>query len=268
MNRCACPPSSWPRPRTQAARLLGAIEPRFAEAAGANRIRSGGAGRHGYRLADISEPKLRARGGFGFLVPRGEGLRSLGTVFNSFLFPGRAPEQMASFTTFLGGATDTAIRACSDLEIAGIAHTEVARVLGIGAAPVVQHVARWDRALPQYNLGHGEIVRSLAELCGATPGLFLAGNYLAGPSMGACVEQANDVASRVAKFIRGKERADPSLAFGMTPLPGQRYRLRWARRALRRARAWSYRRRSSAVSQATGGTTFGRRTSSSATNVR
>jgi oxygen-dependent protoporphyrinogen oxidase len=123
-------------------------------------------------------------------------------VFSSFLFPGRAPEKTASFTTFLGGATDPAIRGCSEDEIAATAHAELSRVLGIRGTPVVQHVARWDRALPQYNIGHGGIVRSLAELCAGLPGLFLTGNYLAGPSLGACVKQANKIAEEVFSFIR------------------------------------------------------------------
>jgi oxygen-dependent protoporphyrinogen oxidase len=192
-------------PTEQAARLLSAIDPRFAETLGRIEYAPIAQIGTGYRLADISETKLHTRGGFGFLVPRSEGLRSLGTVFNSFLFSGRAPEapeKMASFTTFLGGATDTAIRTCTDNEIASTAHAEVSRVLGIRPAPVAQHVARWDRALPQFNLGHGEIVQTLADLCAATPGLFLAGNYLAGPSIGACVEQANAVAEAVGRYCR------------------------------------------------------------------
>jgi oxygen-dependent protoporphyrinogen oxidase len=119
---------------------------------------------------------------------------------------------MASFTTFLGGATDPAIRNCRDDEVAATAHAELARVLGIREAPVVQHVARWDRALPQYNLGHGGIVQSLTELCAETPGLFLTGNYLAGPSLGACVEQAETIAEQVAEFCGRRGKADPSSA--------------------------------------------------------
>ena len=56
----------------------------------------------GYRRDQIQQ----ASNGFGFLVPRSEGLRVLGTVWNSSLFPGRAPEGMACFTSFAGGATD------------------------------------------------------------------------------------------------------------------------------------------------------------------
>jgi oxygen-dependent protoporphyrinogen oxidase len=192
-------------PTEQAARLLGPIEPRFADALGRIEYAAVAQAGAGYRLKDIASSRVRGRGGFGFLVPRGEGLRSLGTVWSSFLFPGRAPESpqpMASFTTFLGGATDPAIRVCGEKEIAAIAHAELSRVLGIGGAPVVQHVARWDRALPQYNIGHGEIVRTLGELCAGVPGLFLTGNYLAGPSLGACVEQASKVAEEVGSYCK------------------------------------------------------------------
>jgi len=196
-------------PTEQAARLLAPIEPGFSGAFGridyAPVVQVGA----GYRLRDVSETRVRERGGFGFLVPRGEGLRSLGIVFNSFLFPGRAPEspeRMASFTTFLGGATDPAIRGCSDDEIAATAHAEMSRVLGLRGEPLARHIARLDRALPQYNLGHGATVEALGALCSGIPGLFLTGNYLAGPSLGACVEQANKVAEEIARFCSLEER--------------------------------------------------------------
>ena len=200
----------------QAARLLSGIEPRFADVLGRVEYAPVAQASAGYRLADIAEPKLHHNGGFGFLIPRSEGLRSLGTVWNSFLFSGRAPdspEKMASFTSFLGGATDPEIRNCPEKEIAATAHAEISRVLSIRGAPVVQHVSRWERALPQYNLGHAGIVRALRELCVGNPGLFLTGNYLAGPSMGACVEQANKIAEEVVKFCRGHGQASPSSPF-------------------------------------------------------
>ena len=128
--------------------------------------------------------------GFGFLVPRSEGLRVLGTVFSSSLFAGRAPEGMVCFTSFAGGATDPKMCELSDETIVEIVGSEVARVFGIAGSPVATHVLRYARALPQYNLGHTEIVKSLEAQIAAIPGLFLAGNYLSGPSIGACVEQA------------------------------------------------------------------------------
>jgi protoporphyrinogen/coproporphyrinogen III oxidase len=128
--------------------------------------------------------------GFGFLVPRPEGLRVLGTVFGSSLFAGRAPEGMVCFTSFAGGATDPKMCELSDEKIVDIVGSEVARVLGITGSPVAAHVHRYARALPQYNLGHIEVVKALEAQTAGIPGLFLAGNYLSGPSIGACVEQA------------------------------------------------------------------------------
>ena len=145
--------------------------------------------------------------GFGVLIPRTEGLRLLGIVFTSFLFAGRAPQQpekMVSFTSFLGGATDPAICNRPEDTLAEIARTELSQVLGIAGPPVAEHVSRWERALPQYNLGHNRLVAGLKTLCAETPGVFLAGNYLTGPSLGGCIEQANTTANDVAEFLASR----------------------------------------------------------------
>src|SRR5579863_6516068 len=151
----------------------------------------------GYRREQLQRPA----DGFGFLVPRTEGLRVLGTVFNSALFPGRAPEEMVCFTSFAGGATDPKLCDLTDDEITESICTQVARVLGIAGKPVVTNLHRYARALPQYNLGHTQIIKSLDALTAATPGLFLAGNYLSGPSIGACVEQADRTAEAAREYL-------------------------------------------------------------------
>jgi oxygen-dependent protoporphyrinogen oxidase len=139
--------------------------------------------------------------GFGFLVPRTEGLHVLGTVFNSSLFAGRAPEGMVSLTSFVGGATDPKICELSDQEITQTVGGEVAGVLGVTGSPVSTNLRKYARALPQYNLGHTQTIKSIEALTNATPGLFLAGNYLSGPSIGACVEQANQTAQQVRVYL-------------------------------------------------------------------
>ena len=194
-------------PAQQAGGLLRAIAPQFLDLLTQIEYAPVAQVAAGYRLAQISRFARNPARGFGFLVPRTEGLLLLGTVWESFLFPGRVPDKrgkMASFTSFVGGATDPDIVAHPAEEIAAIVHEELARVLGITGEPVTQYIARWERALPQYNLGHGQIVAALKELCAKTPGIFLTGNYLAGPSMGACVDHANKTADAVAQFLRGK----------------------------------------------------------------
>jgi oxygen-dependent protoporphyrinogen oxidase len=143
----------------------------------------------------------RSTSGFGFLVPRTEKLRTLGTVWNSSLFPGRAPDGMVVMTSFAGGATDPAIVEKPEEEIAAIVHGENARVLQIGGPPVASAVWRYQKALPQYNLGHGHAVESIRNGERANPGLFFAGNYLEGPAMGKCVEVGNQTAEAVRQYL-------------------------------------------------------------------
>jgi oxygen-dependent protoporphyrinogen oxidase len=151
----------------------------------------------GYRREQVR----RAANGFGFLVPRGEGLRVLGTVWNSSLFPGHAPEGMSCFTSFAGGALDPGLCGLGEEEIAKVVCREVESVLDISGPPVTRFVQRYARALPQYNLGHAELISGLNRRISAVPGLFLTGNYLSGPSIGACVEQAGQIADRVRAYL-------------------------------------------------------------------
>jgi oxygen-dependent protoporphyrinogen oxidase len=147
----------------------------------------------GYAKKDVGH----SLDGFGFLVPRSSGLRILGTVWNSSLFPGRAPEGHALVTTFVGGATDPSAAKLSSEELSSIVHSEIAPLLAIKSAPTFCNVTSWPRALPQYTLGHADRLASITKNLARFPGLFLTGNYLRGPAIGACVEQALAIAEEV-----------------------------------------------------------------------
>jgi oxygen-dependent protoporphyrinogen oxidase len=140
--------------------------------------------------------------GFGFLVPRTQGLRTLGTIWGSSLFPRRAPEGMVSLTSFLGGATDRALLDLADAVILHTAAAENARVLGITGEPVLARLRRYTHAIPQYNLGHRALLAQVHADLLRLPGLFLTGNYLQGPAIGACIETAFATAEQVCKTLQ------------------------------------------------------------------
>ncbi len=140
--------------------------------------------------------------GFGFLVPRGEKVRTLGTVWNSSLFPGRAREGSVTITSFIGGATDPEIIQLHEESIAAIVADENSRILGITGPPVEVAVWKYERALPQYNLGHGHIVEAIRDAERASPGLFFAGNYLEGPAVGKCVENGFQTADALRNYLQ------------------------------------------------------------------
>jgi protoporphyrinogen/coproporphyrinogen III oxidase len=143
--------------------------------------------------------------GFGFLVPRGEKVRTLGTVWNSSLFPGRAHEGSVTITSFIGGATDPEIMDLDEETIAAIVTEENARILGISGPTIEVAVWKYPRALPQYNLGHGHIIETIRDGERASPGLFFAGNYLEGPAVGKCVENGFQTAEAVSKYLQSAQ---------------------------------------------------------------
>lgn len=147
----------------------------------------------GYRQPDVAHPL----NGFGFLVPRSSGLNALGTVWNSSLFPGRAPQGHVLLTSFVGGATNPAIVQKSPEELVSLIHREITPLLAVRNPPIFSNVVVWPQAIPQYNLGHTARIAAVEKLRADFPGLHFAGNYLHGPAIGTCIERALKVADEI-----------------------------------------------------------------------
>jgi oxygen-dependent protoporphyrinogen oxidase len=146
-----------------------------------------------YRRSDVAHPLA----GFGFLVPKKEQRRVLGSLFSSSMFEGRAPEGSVLLTTFVGGKRQPELAARSDSEIAAIVHEELAALVGAAAPPQWTEITRWRQAIPQYTLGHLAKVAGLEAAERSSPGLFLRGSYRDGVSVGDRIKaaQANAAAA-------------------------------------------------------------------------
>lgn len=180
-------------PTETAGRLLEPLDLGFAAQLGAIAYSGIAVVSLGYRKSDVGD-KLA---GFGFLVPRSSGLSILGTVWNSSLFPGRAPDGEALLTSFVGGATNPGAINKSPEQLAAQVHREMTPLLGLRKEPVFSNVTIWQRAIPQYNLGHTARIAAIESLRTRFPGLYFSGNYLNGPAIGTCVEHAMKVADEV-----------------------------------------------------------------------
>ncbi|NUP90627.1 MAG: protoporphyrinogen oxidase [Candidatus Sumerlaeia bacterium] len=136
--------------------------------------------------------------GFGFLVPRGQGLRILGALHSSAVFPGRAPEGTALLTVFLGGATDPGAIEADDAAIRMTVRHDLQMALGWNGECRLARITRHRAALPAYDLGHVARIRAAERAAAAAPApLALAGNYLHGISLADCVTQANTAAAAI-----------------------------------------------------------------------
>lgn len=139
--------------------------------------------------------------GFGMLVPRVEQRSVLGVLFSSSLFPARAPEGHVTLTVFVGGARAPQQAALSSEALLPAVLRDLHDLLGVTGDPVYTHHAYWPRAIPQYLLGYQEVKDAVARTEAEHPGLYLAGNYHLGVSVGDCVANGVLTAERVASYL-------------------------------------------------------------------
>ena len=140
--------------------------------------------------------------GFGFLVPAAERLTILGTIFNSLLFSGRAPDDRLLLTSFLGGALKPEVFDWPDDRIWDSVCSELKRVLKSSIQPEPVTIVRHRRAIPQYNIGQRQRVESIAAELARIPGLFVTGSFLHGVSVPSCMEHGDNTARAVSEFLR------------------------------------------------------------------
>jgi protoporphyrinogen/coproporphyrinogen III oxidase len=77
-----------------------------------------------------------------------------------------------------------------------LAWREVQELIGVRTMPSQHHVQRWRKAMPQYHVGHLNLVSEIQEIVKRYPGLALAGNGYQGVGIPQCVRSSrNAVAS-------------------------------------------------------------------------
>jgi oxygen-dependent protoporphyrinogen oxidase len=156
----------------------------------------------GYRAAEVPG----SLEGFGYLSPQRERRDVLGVQWCSSIFPDRAPPGMVLLRAMCGGWSRPEMLDWNDEQLACAVRGELRRAMRIQAAPIFQHIVRWNRAIPQYHLGHLERVAWIESRLSRHPGLFLGGNAYRGVALNDCIEQADLLAERVARFLALKEK--------------------------------------------------------------
>ncbi len=139
--------------------------------------------------------------GFGFLVPRGEGVRLLGSVWSSSLFPNRAPEGHVLFRVMIGGAFDPDAVNESDDEIEAKLWPELARIIGLNSPPTMVHHSNWRIGIPQYELGHLERWERIRTLLADESGLHVCGNAYDGVAVNECIRFGREVGAAAASNV-------------------------------------------------------------------
>ena len=139
--------------------------------------------------------------GFGFVVPALAGRSMLACTFSSLKFAGRAPAGTVSMRVFLGGAMQPRIYALADQEIVKVACADLGYFLGVTAPPLFTSLTRWPDSMPQYHLGHLNLVAAIESALARLPALALAGNSLHGVGIPDCIDSGEKAAESILRQL-------------------------------------------------------------------
>jgi oxygen-dependent protoporphyrinogen oxidase len=178
-------------PAFDAARLLASLDPALAAELERIPYASTATVSLAYRKGDVPRPL----DGYGYVIPRREGRRALACTWTSTKFPHRAPEGWALIRVFVGRAAEEIER--TESELLDLAREELRLSLGVTTEPLLHRVHVWPRAMPQYNLGHPEILSRIDGALRRHAGLALIGSGYRGIGIPDCIHSGEQAAQRI-----------------------------------------------------------------------
>jgi len=143
-----------------------------------------------YRREQIAHPL----DGMGLVVPAVEKSTILAVSFSNHKYPHRAPEGHELLRAFVGGARREELAEMPVAKLVPLVLEELGRILGIQGPPIYQRVAHWPSTMPQYHVGHCELVAQIDARVARLPNVALAGNAYHGVGVPNCIHSGEQAA--------------------------------------------------------------------------
>jgi len=139
--------------------------------------------------------------GFGFVAPRRERRSIMACTWTSTKFPHRAPADRALLRCFVGGAGREDIISLPEKDLVERVREDLREIMGVTEEPILSRVYRWEKANPQYPVGHLDRLAEIDDRLTRLPGLFLAGAAYRGVGVPDCIRQGTEAAKRAFNFL-------------------------------------------------------------------
>jgi protoporphyrinogen/coproporphyrinogen III oxidase len=190
-------------PSHVAARLLGSVDDELSRQLGGI-LHSGTAiVTVAYNRDQIAHPM----DGMGFVVPSIERRPILAGSFSSQKYTHRAPEGKTLIRVFAGGDQNPQMAEMEDERLVPLVREELAVLLGIKGDPIYHTVAHWPGTMPQYHVGHLELVERIQALVSRLPNLAVAGNAFTGVGIPHCIHTGELAAEAISSATEATSSA-------------------------------------------------------------
>ncbi len=141
----------------------------------------------------------------GFLVPPVDGRRIKASTFSyakwDWVREAGAEQGLVHLRTSLGRHREETALQASDEDLVAASLADLAAATGLRARPVAGHVQRWGGALPQYAIGHLELVREVRDAVAAVPGLAVCGAAYDGVGVPAVIASARRAVAALETYL-------------------------------------------------------------------
>jgi oxygen-dependent protoporphyrinogen oxidase len=179
-------------PAYSAAAMLRDQAPRASDALAGIRFVSTAIATFAFRRDDFPRPLH----GNGFLVPYTDPCAITGSTWSSNKWSGRAPEELLLMRAFMGRDGGLNVDEFGDEELIRSAQDALADILKPKGPPCFSRLDRWTRSMPQYELGHLDLVAGIEEALSGLP-ISLIGSSYRGNSISDCVRQGREAAAKL-----------------------------------------------------------------------
>ena len=180
-------------PSHVAARLLGSVDEELSRQLGGISHSGTAIVTVAYRRDQIAHPM----DGMGFVVPSVERRPILAGSFSSQKYTHRAPEGKTLIRVFAGGDNNPQMAEMEDERLVPLVCEELTSLLGIKGDPIYHTVAHWPGTMPQYHVGHVQLVEGIQARVAGIANLALAGNAFTGVGIPHCIHTGEQAAEAI-----------------------------------------------------------------------
>lgn len=152
----------------------------------------------GYKIEEVPYPL----DGYGFLVPRKENLHILGCLWDSSIFPNRAPRGNTLLRVMIGGDRQPHLALRDPGELMKMAKSDLKTIMGLESEPWLAQVFQHEKGIPQYVMGHSNRLEAIQERLKMHPGAFLNSNAYWGIGLNDCVANSLLTAEEVIRYLK------------------------------------------------------------------
>jgi oxygen-dependent protoporphyrinogen oxidase len=147
----------------------------------------------GYQDSQVGHPL----DGMGAVVPAIEQSPILAISFSSRKYAHRASDGKTLLRVFVGGARQPELAEMPDNQLLPLVRKHTEKLLHIKGDPIFCDIAHWPGTMPQYHVGHIDLVASIEARVTSIPHLQLAGNAYHGVGIPDCIHGGELAAERI-----------------------------------------------------------------------